>query len=107
MALRDPRKLAAMAYDGMGTFELGIVSEFFGLCRPELNVPWYEFCVFSLRRAPLRGTGGIRVQAPHGMGVLQRAGPSSFPAGTWTKLRPKRCSADCGRRTRRGRGWFR
>jgi len=24
MALRDPRKLAAMAYDGMGTFELGI-----------------------------------------------------------------------------------
>src|ERR1700739_824880 len=26
-------------------------------------------------------------------------GPSSFPAGTWTKLRPRRCSADCGRRT--------
>jgi hypothetical protein len=36
MALRDPRKLAAMAYDGMG---LGIVSEVFGLSRPELNDP--------------------------------------------------------------------
>src|SRR5215831_8500810 len=34
-------------------------------------------------------------------------GPSSFPAGTWMKLRPRRCSADCGRRTRWERGWFR
>src|SRR5215831_8500811 len=79
MALRDPRKLAAMAYDGMGTFELGIVSEVFGLSRPELNVPWYEFRVFSLDRAPLRGTGGIRVQAPHGMGVLRSAGTIIVP----------------------------
>ena len=79
MALRDPRNLAAMAYDGMGTFELGIVSEVFGLSRPELNVPWYEFRVFSLDRAPLRATGGIRVQAPHGMGVLGRAGTIIVP----------------------------
>src|SRR6516225_9085788 len=79
MGLRDPRKLAAMAYDGMGTFELGIVSEVFGLSRPELNVPWYEFRVFSLDRAPLRGTGGIRVQAPHGMGVLRSAGTIIVP----------------------------
>jgi len=79
MAHRDPRKLAAMAYDGMGTFELGIVSEVFGLARPELNVPWYEFRVFSLDRALLRGTGGIRVQAPHGMGVLRSAGTIIVP----------------------------
>jgi AraC family transcriptional regulator, transcriptional activator FtrA len=79
MALRDPRKLAAMAYDGMGTFELGIVSEVFGLSRPELNVPWYEFRVFSLDRGPLRGTGGIRVHAPHGMGVLRSAGTIIVP----------------------------
>src|SRR5579862_383987 len=79
MALRDPRKLAALAYDGMGTFELGIVSEVFGLSRPELNVSWYEFRVFSLDRAPLRGTGGIRVQAPHGMGVLRSAGTIIVP----------------------------
>src|SRR5262244_4050324 len=79
MAPRDPRKLAAMAYDGMGTFELGIVSEVFGLSRPELNVPWYELRVFSLDRAPLRGTGGIRVQAPYGMGVLRSAGTIIVP----------------------------
>ena len=79
MAPRNPRKLAALAYDGMGTFELGIVSEVFGLSRPELNIPWYEFRVFSLDRAPLRGTGGIRVQAPHGMGVLRSAGTIIVP----------------------------
>src|ERR1700746_3602998 len=73
MALRDPKKLVALAYDGMGTFELGIVSEVFGLSRPELNVPWYEVRVFSVDRASLRGTGGMRVQAPHGMGVLRSA----------------------------------
>jgi AraC family transcriptional activator FtrA len=79
MVLRDPHRLAAMAYDGMSTFELGIVSEVFGLSRPELNVPWYEFRVFSLDRTPLRGTGGIRVQAPHGTGVLRSAGTIVVP----------------------------
>jgi AraC family transcriptional activator FtrA len=63
----------------MGTFELGIVSEVFGLSRPELDVPWYEFRVFSLDRAPLRATGGICVQAPHGMGVLGSAGTIIVP----------------------------
>src|SRR5215472_7987707 len=79
MALRDPRKLAAMAYDGMSTFELGIVSEVFGLSRPELNVPWYEFRIFAIDRAPLLSTGGIRVEAPHGMGVLRTAGTIVIP----------------------------
>jgi AraC family transcriptional regulator, transcriptional activator FtrA len=79
MTLRDPRRLAAMAYDGMSTFELGIVSEVFGLSRPELNVPWYDFRIFSMDRAPLRSTGGIRVQAPNGMGVLRTAGTIVIP----------------------------
>ena len=79
MPFRDPRKLAALAYDGMGIFELGIVSEVFGLSRPELNVPWYEFRMFSLDRAPLRGTGGIRVRVPHGVGVLRSAGTIIVP----------------------------
>ena len=35
--------------------------------------------MFSLDRAPLRGTGGIRVQAPHGMGVLGSAGTIIVP----------------------------
>ena len=79
MAIRDPRRVAAMAYDGMGTFELGIVSEVFGLPRPELQVRWYDFAVFALRREALRGTGGIRVQVPYGIGALRRAGTIVIP----------------------------
>ena len=74
MARRDFRQVAALAYDRMGAFELGIVSEVFGLSRPELDVDWYRFSVFSLDRRPLRATGGIRVEAPYGVGVLRTAG---------------------------------
>ena len=61
MARRDFRWVAALAYDRMGAFELGIVSEVFGLSRPELNVDWYRFSVFSLDPRPLHATGGIRI----------------------------------------------
>src|SRR5579862_4498174 len=79
MARRDFRQVAALAYDRMGAFELGIVSEVFGLSRPELDVDWYRFSVFSLERRPLRATGGIRVEAPHGVGVLRTAGTIVIP----------------------------
>jgi AraC family transcriptional regulator, transcriptional activator FtrA len=32
--------VVALAYDGLCTFEFGIVVEVFGLRRPELDVPW-------------------------------------------------------------------
>ena len=79
MALRNFRQVAALAYDRMGAFELGIVSEVFGLSRPELNVDWYRFSVFSLDRRPVRATGGIRIEAPHGVGVLRTAGTIVIP----------------------------
>lgn len=79
MALRNFRQVAALAYDRMGAFELGIVSEVFGLSRPELNVDWYRFSVFSLDRRPLRATGGIRIEAPYGVGVLRTAGTIVIP----------------------------
>ncbi|HKX18433.1 MAG TPA: transcriptional regulator FtrA [bacterium] len=76
---RDSRLLAAMAYDGMGTFELGIVSEVFGLARPEISVPWYRLAVFALERRPLRATGGVHVAVPYGLGVLRTAGTIVIP----------------------------
>lgn len=79
MAHRDFRQLAALAYDRMSVFELGIVSEVFGLSRPELDVDWYRFSIFSLDGRPLRATGGIRVEAPLGVGVLRTAGTIMIP----------------------------
>ena len=79
MESRNPRRVAALAYDDLCTFEFGIVVEVFGLRRPELNVEWYDFEVCSLERGPLRATGGIRVQARRGLRSLQQAGTIVIP----------------------------
>jgi AraC family transcriptional activator FtrA len=76
---RNLRRVAALAYEGLGTFELGIVAEVFGLRRPELEVEWYDFAVFSLRRGPVRATGGIRVEAPYGLAAVRRSGTIVIP----------------------------
>jgi AraC family transcriptional regulator, transcriptional activator FtrA len=84
MESRNPRHVAALAYDDLCTFEFGIVVEVFGLRRPELNVEWYDFEVCSLERGPLRAMGGIRVQARRGLRSLQQAGTIVIPG--WRKV---------------------
>jgi AraC family transcriptional activator FtrA len=79
MESRDPRRVAALAYDGLCTFEFGIVVEVFGLPRPELDVEWYNFEVCSLERGPIRATGGIRVEARRGLRSLRQAGTIVIP----------------------------
>lgn len=68
-----PHLVAAVAYDGLCTFEFGCVVELFALERPELGVPWYRFAVCAAERGPLRAAGGIRVSAPHSLALLKRA----------------------------------
>jgi AraC family transcriptional activator FtrA len=79
MGSRNPRRVAALAYDGLGVFELGIVCEVFGLRRPELDVAWYDFEVCSLERGPIRATGGIRVEARRGLRAFGQAGTIVIP----------------------------
>src|ERR1700746_2357183 len=70
----DRRRVATLRYDGLSIFEFGIVVEIFGLPRPELEVDWYKFETCSHQRGPLRTTGGVRVEARHGLRTLQQAG---------------------------------
>src|SRR5689334_17713710 len=79
MARPDPRRVVALAYDGLCTFEFGIVVEVFGLPRPELGVPRYRFGVATLERGPLRATGGVTVRASAGLPALARAGTVVIP----------------------------
>lgn len=79
MGIRDPKKIAVLAYEGLGTFEFGIVVEVFGLPRTGLGVNWYGFEVCSLERKPLRAAGGIMVQTRHGLKALERAGTIVIP----------------------------
>jgi AraC family transcriptional activator FtrA len=75
----DRRRVAALAYDGLGTFELGIVAEVFGLPRPEMGKHWYRFRVCSLERGPLRATGGVFLQTRSGLADLARADTIIIP----------------------------
>ena len=42
--------VAAVAYDGLCTFEFGCVVELFSLNRPELGVRWYDFGICAAER---------------------------------------------------------
>jgi AraC family transcriptional regulator, transcriptional activator FtrA len=79
MTARDPRRVVALAYDGLCTFEFGIVVELFGLPRRNLGVEWYNFEVCSAEHGPIRATGGIRVEAQRGLRTLQQAGTIVIP----------------------------
>jgi AraC family transcriptional regulator, transcriptional activator FtrA len=70
--------VAALAYDGLCTFEFGIVVELFGLPRPELE-RWYDFVVCSDSDRPLSATGGVHVVAHSGLTTLRRAGTVVIP----------------------------
>ena len=65
--------VAAVAYDGLCTFEFGCVVEMFSLPRPELAVPWYRFGVCAVEPGPLRAAGGLVVSVPFSMRLIDRA----------------------------------
>jgi AraC family transcriptional activator FtrA len=68
-------QVAALAFDGMAPFELGVVVEVFGLSRPELGErDWYELAVCAERPGEqLRAVGGFSLRAEHGLDVLAAA----------------------------------
>ncbi|MEV1010824.1 transcriptional regulator FtrA [Streptomyces sp. NPDC049881] len=61
------RTVSVLAYAGMSVFETGIVTEVFGLPRPELGVPWYELAVCAERPGPVPVIGGAALSTPHGL----------------------------------------
>lgn len=67
------RRVVAVAYDGLCTFEFGCVVELFALERPELDVPWYRFDVCSADSGPLRAAGGLTVNVHGSLALLDRA----------------------------------
>jgi AraC family transcriptional regulator, transcriptional activator FtrA len=65
--------VAVLAYDGMSVFETGIVTEVFGLPRPEFEVPWYELTICAERPGPVRVLGGATLHTPYGLDVFAEA----------------------------------
>jgi AraC family transcriptional regulator, transcriptional activator FtrA len=70
---KRPHTVAAYAFDGMSSFELGCVVEVFGLPRPELGVPWYALKVCAETSRPLRVVGGFTLATEYGLDELAAA----------------------------------
>lgn len=65
--------VAALLYDGLCTFEFGIVAEVFGLNRPEMGPNWYRFTSCAIEAGPLRAHGGFTLMPDHGPEALDVA----------------------------------
>ncbi|WP_432976145.1 helix-turn-helix domain-containing protein [Dactylosporangium sp. CA-233914] len=65
--------VAVLAFDGMSLFESGIVTEVFGLARPELDVPWYTLTICAPTPDPVPVLGGATLTAPAGLAELAAA----------------------------------
>ncbi|ARK85370.1 transcriptional regulator FtrA [Burkholderia pseudomallei] len=74
-----PHLVVALAYDRLCTFEFGCVVELFSLPRPELGVDWYRFAVCASEPGPVRAAGGIKVQAPYRLALMDRADTIVIP----------------------------
>lgn len=75
---RDPWNVALVAYDGLCTFEFGVMIELFGLPRPEFE-RWYKLRVCAIESGLLRAAGGIQFQAAHGLRAMDSAGTIIIP----------------------------
>jgi AraC family transcriptional regulator, transcriptional activator FtrA len=82
------RRVAALVYDGLCTFEFGIVVEIFGLPRPEFGADWYRFEVCSLGRGPLRAVGGVTFRSNNGLRRLRHADTIVIPGWRNADERP-------------------
>lgn len=71
--------VVALAYDGLCTFEFGIVAEVFGLARPEMGPDWYRFRVCTERPGRLTTNAGIAVEVDAGLEALAGAGTIVVP----------------------------
>jgi AraC family transcriptional activator FtrA len=73
-APRVSHRVAALAFEGLAPFELGVAAEIFALERPELEVPWwYSFALCAERQGPFKVVGGFDLVAPHGLDTLVAA----------------------------------
>ena len=86
--------VAALLYDGLGTFEFAIAAEVFGLDRPEFGDDWYSFVSCSEERRPVRANGHVSITPEAGLEALADAGTIIIPGWKTTGEPPSPEVAD-------------
>lgn len=71
--------VVALLYDGLCTFEFGIVAEIFGLARPEMGPSWYRFQSCAIEQGPLRAHGGFTLIPDAGTELIGQANVIVIP----------------------------
>ncbi|MEU4338234.1 transcriptional regulator FtrA [Micromonospora lupini] len=66
-------RVAVLAYPGMSVFETGIVTEVFGLPRPEFDVDWYDLVICAEKPGPVPVVGGASLHTSYGLAELAAA----------------------------------
>jgi AraC family transcriptional activator FtrA len=80
--------VVVLAYDNLCTFEFGCAVEMFSLARPELGVDWYGFAVCAEEQGAVRAAGGVSVQVPHGLDMLDAADTIIIPGWQGVDVAP-------------------
>jgi AraC family transcriptional activator FtrA len=65
--------VSVLAFPGMSLFETGIVTEVFGLPRPEFDLPWYRLRICTPTAEPVPVIGGASLEASGGLAELAAA----------------------------------
>jgi len=76
--IRTGPTVSVLAYAGMSAFEIGIVTEVFGLPRPEFDVPWYDLARRGLGRLDPGEHAGVDpawIHTVHGDALSGQGGP--------------------------------
>jgi transcriptional regulator GlxA family with amidase domain len=73
--------VAAIAFDGVTPFELGLLCEAFGTDRSDDGVPVLDFAVCGPRVGTFRTTGGFGVAVEHDLARVAEADLVAVPAG--------------------------
>lgn len=85
--------VVALLYDGLCTFEFGIVVEIFGLSRPEMGPGWYRFAGCAVDEGPIRAVGGFVIAADGAPDLIEQADIVVIPGwrGVETPVPEKLC----------------
>lgn len=99
--------VVALLYDGLCTFEFGIVAKIFGLLRPEMGPEWYRSASCAVDKGPMRAHSGFVIKADSSPELLQQADVVVAPG--WkglTCLFPIGFAGNSAPRTKGARGLY-
>src|SRR5437763_5368918 len=93
-----PHRVAVIVDEGSNPFELGVATELFGLRRPELNKPWYDFALCAAVPAIDMHAGLFTLSNVAGLEVVDGADTVIVPNRPDPEVRPSPAVLDAIRR---------